>query len=107
MASVKKANPSSEKGMPMIGPASSMNRGHRRPSSKDSTVPDTAPTANRMAVPRAHRLARSRYIGSRVFCQRRSAMTMSTGIAIPMTAKMMWNASDTAICERAARRSLI
>src|SRR2546425_6348400 len=43
IASVKNANPSSENGMPMIGPANSMNRGHRSPSSNDSTVPDTAP----------------------------------------------------------------
>src|SRR3989442_14843635 len=55
IASVKNANPSSENGMPMIEPANSMKRGHRRPSSNDSTVPDTAPTANRIAVPLAHR----------------------------------------------------
>jgi hypothetical protein len=30
-----------------------MNRGQRRPSSNESTVPETAPTAKRMAVPRA------------------------------------------------------
>ncbi len=37
-----------------------MNRGHRSPSSKESTVPETAPTAKRTAVPLAQRLARSR-----------------------------------------------
>ena len=58
IASVKNANPSSENGIPMIGPANSMNRGHRSPSSNDSTVPDTAPTANRIAVPFAQRLAK-------------------------------------------------
>ena len=57
---MKNANPSRENGMPMIGPASSMKRGHRRPNSNDNTVPETAPTANRMAVPFAHSLARSR-----------------------------------------------
>ena len=60
IASVKKAKPSSENGMPMIAPAKAMNRGHSRPSSKESTVPETAPTANRMAVPLAQRRASSR-----------------------------------------------
>jgi hypothetical protein len=44
----------------MIEPANSMNPGQSSPSSKDSTVPETAPTAKRIAVPLAHRLARSR-----------------------------------------------
>src|SRR5215208_5386914 len=105
MASVKNANPSSENGIPMIGPANAMKLGQRSPSSKESTVPDTAPTANRIAVPFAHRLASSRYAGSPVRCHRRSATTISAGIPIPMTANTMWNASDIAICERAARRS--
>jgi len=60
MASVKNANPSRENGIPMIGPAYSMKRGQRRPNSNDRTVPETAPTAKRIAVPRAHRLASSR-----------------------------------------------
>ena len=42
-----------------------MKWGHSSPSSKDSTVPDTAPTANRIAVPLAQRLASSRSTGSR------------------------------------------
>ncbi len=54
------AKPSRLNGIPMSGPASSMKVGHKRPSSKLSTVPDTALTANKMAVPRAQRLARSR-----------------------------------------------
>ena len=105
MASVKKAKPSSENGMPMIGPAARMNSGQSRPSSKESTVPDTAPTANRIAVPLAHRLASSRQIGSPVLRQRHSASTIRTGIPIPTTAKMMWKARDMAIWERAASRS--
>src|SRR5829696_3429560 len=105
IASVKNANPSSEKGMPMIGPAYAMNPGQSSPSSNDSTVPETAPTANRIAVPFAHRLARSSATGSRVRCHRRSASTMSAGMPIPTTAKMMWKASDMAICDRAASRS--
>ena len=60
MASVKKAKPSKEKGMPIIAPAFSIKPGHNKPSSKDNTVPDTAPTAKRTAVPRAQRLLRSR-----------------------------------------------
>ena len=44
MASVKKARPSSENGMPMMGPACRMKVGQSSPSSKESTVPDTAPT---------------------------------------------------------------
>jgi len=60
MASRKKAKPSSEKGMPMTGPAKAMNSGHKSPSSKESTVPLTAPTAKRMAVPFDQRLASSR-----------------------------------------------
>ena len=57
IASVKNANPSSENGMPIIGPAHFINCGHKSPSSKESTVPDTAPTPNMMAVPNAHRRA--------------------------------------------------
>src|SRR5207249_2482078 len=55
IASVKNANPSSENGIPMMGPANRMNSGHNSPSSNDSTVPDTAPTANRIAVAGAGR----------------------------------------------------
>ena len=107
MASVKKAKPSSENGIPMMAPAYFMNSGHSRLSSNDSTVPDTAPTANRMAVPLAQRLASSRYVESPVVCQRCSASTMRAGMATPMAAKMMWNANDIAICERAAKMSVI
>ena len=78
-----------------------MNAGHSSPSSKERTVPETAPTANRIAVPRAHLLARSRYSAPPVRTQAASAATIITGIAMPMTAKMMWNASDSPICQRA------
>ena len=46
--------------IPIMGPVSSMNRGQSSPSSNESTVPDTAPTANKMAVPLLQRLASSR-----------------------------------------------
>ncbi len=36
-----------------------MNFGHKSPSSKESAVPETAPTAKKMAVPFAQRRARS------------------------------------------------
>jgi hypothetical protein len=34
-------------------------------------------------------------------------MTIISGMAMPATAKMMWNINDIAICERAASKSLI
>jgi hypothetical protein len=37
-----------------------MNRGQSKPSSNDSTVPETAPTAKKIAVPVAQRLVKSR-----------------------------------------------
>src|SRR5437879_5799376 len=107
MASVKNANPSSENGIPMIAPACSMKPGQSKPSSNESTVPETAPTANKMAVPFAHRLQRSRYTGCFVRRYIPSAMAMSSGIPIPNAANTMWKASDIAICERAKRKSLI
>ena len=85
----------------MMGPAKAMKAGHSRPSSNESTVPETAPTAKRMAVPRAQRFARSRYSARRVRSHAVSAATIMMGIAIPMTAKMMWKPSDSPICQRA------
>ena len=62
-----------------------MKRGHSRPSSNDSTVPDTAPTANSTAVPLAQRLRelepdRGRPVRSQPLPPR----TISTGIAMPI-----------------------
>src|SRR5436190_1826584 len=51
IASMKKAVPSKENGSPKIGPACFMNVGHSSPSSKESTVPDTAPVAKKIATP--------------------------------------------------------
>src|SRR5438309_1876379 len=48
---MKNAKPSAENGNPNIAPENAMNRGQRRPSSNESDVPDTAPTANR--IPKA------------------------------------------------------
>ena len=107
IASRKKAKPSIENGIPMIGPAMAMKPGHSRPSSKERTVPLTAPTANRMAVPFDHRFANSRYSGSPVRSHSPSLIAISSGIAMPATANRMWKPSDIAICERAARRSVM
>src|SRR4029077_2615858 len=57
IASRKNAKPSAEKGRPKIAPEKAMNRGHSRPSSKESAVPDTAPTANRIPNALAQRRA--------------------------------------------------
>src|SRR3979411_2830294 len=89
---LKKAKPSREKGIPITAPAYCMNWGHKRPSSNDRTVPDTAPTAKRMVVPLAQRLANRRYAVSPVARNLHSAMVIIRGNATPMTAKMMWKA---------------
>jgi len=89
--------------MPMIGPASSYEARPDRPSSKDELSRHrTDATEWRCRAPSAWRDQVDRITRR---CQRRSAMTMSTGIAIPMTAKMIVNASDTAICDRAGTTS--
>src|SRR3990172_2933429 len=106
IASVKKANPSRAKGRPMIPPENDMNPGHKSPSSKERTVPETAPTAKRTAVPRAQRLASSRKTGFPVRRCAASAITMRSGIPIPATAKRMWKAKSIAICARASSSSV-
>jgi len=59
IASMKNAKPSSENGKPMMPPAYFMNCGHSKPNSKDRIVPETAPTANKIAIPLAQTRARS------------------------------------------------
>ena len=59
MASRKKKIPSTANGMPYAAPNRSISRGHSSPISNDSTVPDTAPTANSTAATFDHRLART------------------------------------------------
>jgi hypothetical protein len=66
-----------------------MNSGHSRPSWNDNPVPDTAPTANRIAVPFDQRLQRSSQTGSPLRSQRSSATTIKSGIAIPTEANTM------------------
>src|ERR1700754_2182228 len=107
MASIKKAVPSKEKGMPIMGPACFINRGHSRPSSKDKTVPDTAPVAKKIATPLLHAMVMFLYTGLPVRSQNKWETHIKNGIAIAMQEKMMWNPNDKAICERAAIKSSI
>jgi len=104
---MKKAYPSSAKAAPIIGPANSMNRGQSSPISNESAVPETAPTAKRMAAAFAHFRASARYSGRRVRSHSPSAATISSGSPTPSAANTMWNASENAICARAASRPSI
>src|SRR5438105_1740863 len=89
----------------MIPPAHFMKPGHKSPSSKERTVPETAPMAKRTAVAVAQRLANAKETVSLVRSQRHSASAIMKGMATPIDAKIMWKANDMAICERAASRS--
>ena len=64
IASTKKNSPSTANGMPYAAPKVPMSRGHSSPSSNDSTVPETAPTANRTAATCDHRRASSSAVSS-------------------------------------------
>jgi hypothetical protein len=66
MASIKNAVPSSENGIPKIGPACFIKPGHNKPSSKERTVPDTAPVAKKIATPLLHAFVMLRYAMSLV-----------------------------------------
>src|SRR5690242_3505611 len=102
MASRKNAKPSAVNGRPKMAPENAMNRGHSRPSSNDSAVPDTAPTANRIPHPRDQRRASTSHASSRVRSHRPSATTSSRGRPTPRTANTMWNPSDVPIVARAS-----
>ena len=78
-----------------------MKRGQSRPSSNDSTVPDTAPTANRMLVPLASCFDEQQIFGIARPPVAESAITISAGSATPAAANTMWNASEIPIWERA------
>src|SRR5436190_8882578 len=60
IASIKNAVPSHENGIPMIAPACFINVGQSKPSSNDNTVPETAPTAKKIATPLLHAFVISR-----------------------------------------------
>ena len=66
-----------------------MKRGHSSPSSNESTVPETAPTANRIAVPLASASTAQVLAIARPPVPEPSAITMSSGSATPTAAKTM------------------
>src|SRR2546421_4936092 len=82
---MKNAKPSAENGNPNIAPENAMNRGQRRPSSNESEVPDTAPTANRIPKALDQRRARVSQTSSCVLSQSPSAASISSGRPAPKT----------------------
>src|ERR1700687_1761884 len=94
---MKKATPPAENGRPNMPPENAMNRGQSRPSSKDRTVPETAPTAKRMPNALDPRRASSIQASSRRQRASASATHMSSGSPTPRTAKTMWNPSEVPI----------
>jgi hypothetical protein len=101
IASRKKKMPSIANGTPKTSPKRLMNRGHRSPSSNDSTVPVTAPTAKVTAATFDHRCASTRQSSSPPRRPRQFAMSMIAGKATPRLARMMWKPSVIAIWLRA------
>src|SRR2546421_12659719 len=93
---MKNAKPSAENGNPNIAPENAMNRGQRRPSSNESEVPDTAPTANRIPKALDQRRARVSQTSSCGLSQSPSATSISSGRATPRTADTKWEARDVA-----------
>src|SRR4051794_30180457 len=79
-----------------------MKRGHSSPSSNDNAVPDTAPMAKVTAVSFAQTCASRRASSSWPWIHRHSATSISSGIATPIAAKIMWKPSESSICIRAA-----
>jgi hypothetical protein len=57
-----------------------------------------------MVVPFAQRFASTRQAGSPVDLHRHSAIVIIKGNGTPIVAKMMWNANDMPIWERAAMK---
>src|SRR5437667_355593 len=100
---MKNAKPSAENGNPNIAPENAMNRGQRRPSSNESDVPDTAPTANRIPKALDQRRARFSHTSSCVLSQSPSATSISSGRPTPRTANTMWKARDVPIVARRIR----
>src|ERR1700682_3888064 len=101
MASMKKAKASAEKGRPIMLPLNPMKPGQSRPSSNDSAVPETAPTAKIRLKAFVHRRASAVQAWS---CRRipmASATDIKSGIPTPSTAKMMWNPSEVPMIARA------
>lgn len=66
IASAKNAKPSSVNDSPSAPPYRAMKAGQSSPNSNESTVPDTAPTANSTANARDHLRASANQTGSPV-----------------------------------------
>ena len=72
----------------MIPPAIRVNPGHSSPNSNEMIVPDTAPTANRIANALDQRRARASQTRSPPRRWRSSAISIITGSPTPNTAKL-------------------
>src|SRR5437773_11130034 len=99
---MKNANASRANGMPITAPHRPISPGQKRPSAKESTVPETAPTTTRIPTALAHRRHSDIHTASPVRFARYSANRSIAGRPTASAAKTMWNPSDTAICARAA-----
>ncbi len=104
IASRKKKSPSIAKPIPKASPKRSIISGQRSPSSKERTVPLTAPTANRTATAFDQRRASRSASASSCLRPRYSAISMIAGKATPKQARTMWNPRVKPIWFRAARR---
>src|SRR5256712_9891071 len=81
------AKPPADNGNPKIAPEKAMNRGHRRPSSNESVVPDTAPTAKRIPKALDQRRARLSQTSSLVRSHTPSASKISEARPTPRPPK--------------------
>jgi hypothetical protein len=104
IASTKNDTPSSAKAMPKTSPHSSMNFGHRSPSSNERIVPVTTPIANRISITFDQRLASALYAGSPVRSQSPSQKSTIAGNAMPKQTSGMWTPSESACIWRASSR---
>ena len=89
IASIKNAVPSSEKGIPKMGPACFINSGHKSPSSKESIVPETAPVVNRIATPLLQAFVNPLYTSFFVLRYFQCANAIKKGITMPTHEKRM------------------
>src|ERR1700726_1933836 len=97
---MKKAKASAEKGRPIMLPLNPMKPGQSRPSSKDSAVPETAPTAKIRLKAFVQGRASAVQAGSWRRIPRASATDINSGIPTPSTAKTMWNPSEVPMIAR-------
>jgi hypothetical protein len=88
---MKKKSPSMAKGIPKAAPNRPMSPGHNSPSSNDSTVPDTAPTAKSTPATSDHRRASTRAWSSPRRSPRQLAISIIAVKATPKGTRTMWN----------------